>query len=530
MNANTLRSEKGSAMITALMVMLIMLPLGLALLSIVDTQARDSGSERTRDRAFNLADSAMSSAAVAFSRYSWPSSAASAPNDTGTSAQLLCGADAAAVGATLGETPAVNSTTARLQPNLNASYDDSAYTGAAWKVQVCDDELGVATQVWSESILQATDRYNWDRNGNGKIWIRSEAIVGGRTRALAGLAQISTTSPLASKYGLMTGRLNAELSNSLGAVLTGSVLSGLASTLLGTDPLVAPDSAPAYTTTPPSSGITAVRCGALDGCLTGALGGASNLTLVQALVTGGKLVQATSKQAIDNAAIEQLKQQAINSGTYVAETAGSASATSSAPPPCTIPAGANADTVVYIEKVGTGALGTTTGGVGDQFCRIDLSTANVAFKALVIGHGRVVLRGDNTSTAVGSGTKNTFSGVVYAANQQREALGDDALPTREVIRLDRGAHVNGGVAADGKSAQVGIYPPPLCTVVTTTVLGITTTVDGCVEGLLPTISGVLATYNPAIQSNVALMNAVKVNAGATLVPGTYVDVAGEQQG
>ncbi len=67
-------------MISALLVMLVMLPLGLALLSIVDTQAKDSGRERTRDRAFNLADSALTSAAFNLGRFAWPTSGATSPS------------------------------------------------------------------------------------------------------------------------------------------------------------------------------------------------------------------------------------------------------------------------------------------------------------------------------------------------------------------------------------------------------------------------------------------------------------------
>jgi Tfp pilus assembly protein PilX len=58
--------------VTALMVMAIMIPIGLALLAIVDTQSVQSGRERTRDRAFNLADSALQSAAFSSGRQAGP--------------------------------------------------------------------------------------------------------------------------------------------------------------------------------------------------------------------------------------------------------------------------------------------------------------------------------------------------------------------------------------------------------------------------------------------------------------------------
>ena len=523
-----LRSQDGSAMVSALMVMLVMLPLGLALLSIIDTQARDSGNERTRDRAFNLADSALTTATFNLGRFAWPASRATAPtNDTPPStppaSDVACGT--ASFGATLGAATNTRSDTAALQPNLNASFDDDAYAGATWQVNVCDDDpSGSGPLSWKNALLSNA---NYDKNGNERVWVRAEATVGGRKRVLAGLAKVSEDAVFQSKYALMTGRWNADLVNASGALLTSGVVGGLTSTLLGTDPLVAAD--PAYVTTPPTSGVTAVRCGLLDlsvpaTCLTGALAATSALPLLSTLVTGNKLVQATALTATSDANIAQLKRQADDAGTLVASTPGSASAATA--PVCSIPASASADTIVYIKQVGTGTLGDTTGSVGDQFCKINLSSANVAYKALIVENGRVVLRGDNSVTAIG-GSKNTFSGVVYALNQQRDRLGDSATAAREVVRIDQGAHVKGAVFADGKSAQVGIYPPPLCATTTVTVLGITTTVDGCVAGLLSTISGVLSNYNPAIQSDVSLINAVKVYGGASLVTGTYRDIAGE---
>ena len=506
-----LRTERGSALVTAVLVMAIMIPIGLALLAIVDTQARQSGGERTRDRAFNLADSALHSAAVSLSRSAWPSSGTAAPNNSGpVGAPQTCANSS--FGATLGAATNARSATARLQPNLNASYEDPAYAGATWQINVCDnDPSGAGPMVWKDALLSSM---NYDANGDELVWVRSEAAVEGRRRVLAALVRVDEESAFDARYGLITGRLNAELTNTAGALLSGGLVEQLAPELLAGDPLVAPD--PSAITSPPSSGVIAVRCGALDGCLTGALAATSALPLINDLATGGKLVQATSPTAAGTAAIAQLKQQAIASGTYVASTSGSSG--SSNAPACTIPAGANADTVVYIEQVGTTGTPATVGGPGDQFCRLDVA-ANVTFKALVVANGRVVLRGDNTTK---SGTVNTFRGLLYALNEQRKVLGDAATPAREVIRIARGAHVVGGVAADGKSAQVGIYPPPLCTSVY--LLGVDV---GCTLSALTSILGVLHDYNPAIRSDVSVMNAIKTYGAAAVVPRTYRDILGE---
>ena len=515
-----LRSETGSAMVSALMVMLVMLPLGLALLSIVDTQAKDSGSERTRDRAFNLADAALTSATFNLGRLAWPTSPATAPTNstppaTAPTTGVAC--STASYGAVLGAATNPGSDTAGLQPNLNATFDDSAYTGARWQINVCDDNAG--STVWTNSLL---NNYNYDDNKNELLWVRAEATVNGRTRVIAALAKVAESPAVDPKYAVMTGRLNADVVNTAGTVLTSGLIGSLTSTLLGADPLIARDPSVAAST-PPSSGVTAVRCGVLDldvpvTCLQGALAATAALPLLGTLVTNKQLVQASSLTAASDANIAQLQQQADDTDTLVESTPGSASAATA--PACVIPAAANADTIVYIKQVGTGTLGTTTGGVGDQFCKIDLSASNVAYKALIVDKGRVVLRGNNTATAIG-GSRNTFSGLVYALNNQRDWLGDSATAAREVIRLDQGAHVKGGVAADGKSAQVGIYPP-VCT--SAYLLGIDV---GCALSAITSLVSALGTYNPAIQSDLSLMNAVKVFGGAAHQTGTYRDIAGE---
>ena len=512
LTSDELRGEHGSIMVTALLVMAIMIPIGFALLAIVDTQAQQSGQERTRDRAFNLADSALHSAAFSLARSAWPSSALYAPSNSGSVGSADTCANSS-FGATLGAATNPGSATEKLQPNLNASYEDEAYSGATWQINVCDNDPGGAgPTVWKDALLA---RPNYDANGDELVWVRSEAMVEGRKRVLAALVQVEEIPAFSSRYGLMTGRMNAELTNTAGAALSGGLVGNLVSALLGGDPLVAPDPSVAVTT-PPNSGVTAVRCGALDGCLTGALGGLSEgVPPLSTVIVGGKLVQATSPTATSAASIAQLKQQAIATNTYVASTAGSQ--TSSNPPACTIPAGANADTVVYIEQVSPGTI-NSVGGAGDHFCLLNVST-NKTYKAFVIGNGRIVLRGNNTTN---SGTVNTFRGLLYALNQQRTVLGDAATPAREVIRIDRGARVIGGVAADGKSAQVGIYPPGLCTSVF--VLGIDV---GCSLSALTSILGVLNSYNPAITSNTTVMDAIKSYDSTSVVPGTYRDILGE---
>jgi len=562
-----LRDETGAALITALLATMIMLGLGLALLAIVDTQASESASERTRDRAFNLSESVLNNEAFVLGR-NWPSTQPTPNNgcfsiDHGFGDTL--GATTDAVGASAAAIAATN----RLRNNLNPSYTDAAYDGATWQVNTCDDD-GSST-VWSDALL--TNK-SWDVNLNSKIWVRAQATVDGRTRAVVGLVNVRTTPMLDSKYALVAGGLTDDLGasiNTVGSNALGGVLGGL----LGTTPTVAADpTLPA--TVPPSSGVTGLRCGATDinlipasTCVAGTIGALGALPAVSTLLTGGKLEQFPTTTAATANAIGQLRTEAVGTGTYYTASAGG---TYAAAPACTFTTNTGArmaNTVVFIEKVGTGAATPGTAlGAGDQYCYIDVS-AGVQWKALVIGSGRVILRGNNTTTAAPVSTisgpqVNTFSGVVYALNLQRHTtadggqnLGDSASPGREVVRIERGAHVKGSVHADGKSAKVSIIPPPVnintdalvdtlipCTTVlfvTTCLLrntikalsGVTAIVDALIAevGLTATTNAILGQVNPqraqygsAITADVAAMNKLTVYGASGVVAGTFRDL------
>lgn len=464
--------ERGSAMITALLCTVITLGLGLALLSIVDTQARESGNDRTRDRGFNLSESVLTSQAFVLGR-NWP--------DIVPVGNPACAAEGAGFNDEIGASTPASAASGRLLGNLNASYTDAAYAGATWQVNICDDVDG--STVWSDGLLSNP---SWDANANEKVWVRAQSTVGGKTRALVGLVQVRTTPALNSKFGLVSGGLTDDLGttvNTLGSNMLGGVLGGL----LGTTPTVAAD--PAKT----PSGVTGLRCGLADiqaipasTCVAGTIGALGALPVVSNLLTGGRIEQFPSRTAMSPDAIRQLRSQAKGpSGQYIAQIAAGAAN-------CGITLPSDPDAVVFVERIGN----------GDQSCVVNVG-AGVQYKALVIGSGRLVLRGNGTTTAapqrsVSVPQTNTFSGVVYALNQQRhpvaeggEGLGDAASPGREVVRIENGAHVLGGVYADGRSAKVGIYPPNLT--VNTNSLVSSLLCPGALCALAPTLNGLVGT-------------------------------------
>ncbi len=571
------QDESGSALITALMATILMLGLGFALLSIVDTQASESSKDRSRDRAFNLTETVLTSQAFVLGR-SWPTSAP---------AGSLC-KTAGGFNDTVGNTAPATADVARVRRNVNASYDptvDPAYTGATWQVHLCDDDP--TSTVWSDALLGNVPA---DANGNNKLWVHAQSTVEGRTRVLVGLVRAQTTPALNARYALVAGGLADDLGSTLNSLTNQGVLGKLLHDpplgLLDTVPTVASDPTPGAAA---PNGVTGVRCGALDikdgsTCVLGTLGAAGAIPLVSSLVTGGRIENFPGTTSTSDDTIARLRAQARASGTYTAVSAGSAPAGSgtvlnpndkvpASVAACTITGSPTASTVVFIEQVGSGTP-NAVGGPGDQYCSIDVTTAK-HWKAIVVASGRVVIRGDNTSTLASDTSRNTFKGVVYALNLQRlvvPGIGDAAAPGREVVRIDRGAHIRGAVNADGKSAKVGIYPPPITINTTTLVnsllcpgllcasagviialtstLGVTGVVDALINGycLVPGLFGgctlslpplsqaavvdkILAqatpqrtAYGSAITADVAAINALTVYGDSNLIPGSFRDL------
>ncbi len=548
-----LRDDSGAAMITALLSALVMLALGLALLAIVDAQAKQSTTERTRDRGFNLSESVLTSEAFVLGR-NWPASAVLSGAGTLTAPlERNCSDAAAAVTATLGTTAAAGSAGALLQPNLNATYTDTAYAGAAWQVNVCDDDG--TTTVWNDTTLTNATK-NWDKNGNGLLWVRAQSTVAAKTRAVAGLVKVRTDPALQPKYGLVSGNVAEDLSTAVNAISNASVVSSLKSNLLNTNPVVAAD-LPLYPL--PASGVTGLRCGLLNNlaltktCVTGTIGALSAVPAINTLVTNGAYTQYPSITSTDAGTVGQIRAQAKASLTYTALSAGAD--TVAAAPACTITGTPTANTVVFIEKVGT----------GDQYCYVDVGTASKAYKALVIGSGRVIIRGDNNANAPAAYSStaptNLFTGVVYALNLQTTDQ-TASIPVREVVRVEKGARVRGTVNADGKNATVALVPPDFntaslvngllcpglsCGVANLVIaLGATGAVDALINGtclvsvpllgctvslpglgaatVLTALTSQLSTYGSAIHSDVGIIKALTVFGASAVIPGTFRDL------
>ena len=85
-----LESERGSALVTAVLVMAIMMSIAVPLMSMVDTQQRMTSAERLQEGSFNLTDAVLNAQVFVLSN-SWPASVADAyPTCTQKSVSLKC--------------------------------------------------------------------------------------------------------------------------------------------------------------------------------------------------------------------------------------------------------------------------------------------------------------------------------------------------------------------------------------------------------------------------------------------------------
>lgn len=157
----------------AMMVMAVIMSVGLGVYGYVDSQGKASATERIRESALNLAESALNEQLFLVSR-NWPGQSQLAyPN---------CSSSAWA--------PAQ----AQVCPDPTAvarSFTTPDYArGTSWSTTVRDDS-NASLNFYDDRVTQAGPAY--DTNSNGKLWLRASATVRGQTRTVIALVQVEQT-------------------------------------------------------------------------------------------------------------------------------------------------------------------------------------------------------------------------------------------------------------------------------------------------------------------------------------------------
>lgn len=173
-----LDTERGWALVTAVIVMSLMMGVGLATYSYVDTEVEQSANERTRESSFNYAEGVLNAQAFVLSR-SWPATAS-----------LAYSPDCAS-GAT--------STRCPDQSTLSQSFNGADFaTGSSWTTSVRDN--GGSEQCMTGSSTSCNYFYDdaatasqprWDANGDGEMWVRAQATVRGKRRIVVARVSVA---------------------------------------------------------------------------------------------------------------------------------------------------------------------------------------------------------------------------------------------------------------------------------------------------------------------------------------------------
>jgi Tfp pilus assembly protein PilX len=175
-----LAREEGWVLVTAMLLMGTMLSMGLATFAFVDGQQSQSGVERQKDTAFNLAEAALNAEVFALSSQ-WPGQGAGVAG-SGVTPYPTCTPSST-------DTRCPNATTLQ---NLFATPDTVNGNGATWQTQVFDNGTNAQGQssasFYSDTITSGQPSY--DANGDGKLWVRAQATVQGRTRVLVAVARV----------------------------------------------------------------------------------------------------------------------------------------------------------------------------------------------------------------------------------------------------------------------------------------------------------------------------------------------------
>ena len=527
---NRTKNEEGWVLVTSIVLLGIMLAIGLALLSVADTQSQASGKQRQGDSAFNYAEGALNSTAFLLSR-SWPDDASLTPNGTTAvcGSQSLTGTIGTTAGATLAD---------RIQNQLTQSFGSSGSSDyptarTSWKVNICDDTPG--STAWSDTTM--TTAAAWDANGaltvtatdptSGqpytykvrRLWIRAQATVSGRTRAVVGLVQVPVKPALPSRYAALAGGFSSDLMTGVNSLLTGSTLTPVTTLLLSQHKLYAGD------TTVPGGGKLGIRCGLLSTppCVTGGAFAALSTTNLGALLLANDVVQYGSPTAVSNAVLDGFRRDAKLKGYYHAT---EAAGTPCIPSSDTSPAGKT----VFVENVGS----------GDDSCTI---SSSVAAKMLVVVNGRVKITGPATTPTAGS-PATTFSGVIYDAFAQGNR--SPAPSAEKVVSMTGYSSVLGAVYIDG-SGKLDVQPPPfdtsalidslpLCNGLLTLAcnllkaplraLGVDALLNQLVSlvGLSSVVNGLtaqLSGYGPAVQESKAAVDGITTYGSSGTVAGTF---------
>jgi len=159
--------ERGSTLVTAMLVMFVLVAFSLSLAALVDTDQADSRRQRERESSFHITEGALNAQIYQLSTR-WPSAT------TATAYPSSCTQTSTAADCPNG---------AAIQSNFT-TVDHAS--GTQWETQVRDNG-GDSPNYWSDDLL--TSQPSYDANDDNFLWVRASGLVRGRPRTLVALVE-----------------------------------------------------------------------------------------------------------------------------------------------------------------------------------------------------------------------------------------------------------------------------------------------------------------------------------------------------
>jgi Tfp pilus assembly protein PilX len=382
-----LRDESGGTIVAAMLTGVVVLGLGTAVLQQVDAESGQTGAQRTRESAFQLAESALNNSALQVTRAFPTGSAGAFP---------VC---------TQSSTPSSKCIGTGLVTNYT-NVDDGAPNGGVdfstaptWEVRIVDDLDG--PQYYNESLL-ARGAATYDAAGgtdgapNGYVWVRANSTVGGHTYTVVSLVGEGAPRQEQLPRNTITAGWFRTTNNGRKVIVDAQGNSATAGP-------VAVRCHPENDV--PESGDPCLGYDPAKGQLSPA--GAYSFDYVD----GAEAPNSTNRSTLDSAALGRLKQRAISLGTYYA---------TGCPPSLT-------GAMIYVENAN---------------CSYTDGTANTEASpgVLVFASGTLSLAGNFT-----------YNGVVYMANGQGSAPSSGPCTSgyqNTVVSLTGTSLINGAAFVD----------------------------------------------------------------------------------
>jgi hypothetical protein len=222
-----IRNESGWAVATAIILMAVMLSVGLAAMAVVDNQQRQSGKERQRESALNLAEGAIYAQGVVLTQR-WPTLSYQYPAtcSSGSVTNQFCPNRDNLAAATSADPALANFGSADFLQSSN------------WITRVRDNGRMSATDAGLSTyydptradLTQGNGSYScpgpctYDANGDHKIWVEASTSVRGRPRAVVAMLQLEQLTEDVPKVAMLAGKLVVSNSGNHGgtAIVDGS--------------------------------------------------------------------------------------------------------------------------------------------------------------------------------------------------------------------------------------------------------------------------------------------------------------------